>query len=95
MGARSPEERGFAAVVRGFDSGEYQAFVDSMKQQMKGSVVDENGSRILLVVPIFGGRKQFVAVTKTKPLACRVSVTFPAGKDDAARKIADSVKPVK
>jgi hypothetical protein len=94
MGARSPEDRAFSAIVRGFKGDEYQSVVVSMKQT-KGTVVDENGNRILLLVPIYGGKKQYIAITKTNPLACRTSVTFPEGKDAAARKIAESVKPLK
>jgi len=93
-GARSPEDQRFNAIVRGFTSDDYQAVVDAMKQT-KGTVVDENGNRILLEVPVFGGRKQYIAITKTHPLGCRTSVTFADGKEPAARKIAESVKPLK
>lgn len=94
VGARSPDDRRFSAIVRGFGSDEYQTLVDSFKQ-MKATVVDENGNRILLVVPVFGGKKQYVVITKTKPLACRTSVTFGEAQEPAARKIAESVKPLK
>ncbi len=93
-GARAPEDRAFNAIVHGFKSDEYQSAVDSMKGP-KGVVVDENGARILLLVPFYNGKKQYVAITKTSPLACRTSVRFPEGKESAARKIVESVKPVK
>ena len=94
MGARSPEDRSFSAIVRGFKSDEYQSAVDSMKGP-KGAVVDENANRILLLVPFYNGYKQYVAITKSSPLACRTSVRFPESKEPAARKIAESVKPLK
>jgi hypothetical protein len=94
MGARSPEDRAFNAIVRGFTSDEYQSAVDSMKGT-KGTVVDENGNRILLLVPFYNGKKQYVALTKTRPLACRTSVRFSEGQESTARKIAESVKPLK
>jgi hypothetical protein len=61
----------------------------------KGAVVDENGSRILLLVPFYNGQKQYVAITKTSPLGCRASVRFPEGKESTSRKIAESAKPMK
>lgn len=94
MGARSPEDRSFNAIVRGFKSDEYQAAVDSMKGP-KGTVVDENANRILLLVPFYNGKNQYVAITKTRPQACRASVRFSAGKESEARKIVETVKPVK
>jgi hypothetical protein len=93
-GARSPEDRAFNAIVRGFKSDEYQAAVDSMKGT-KGAVVDENGKRILLLVPFYNGKKQYVAITKTSPLACRASARFAEGQEAVARKIVESVKPIK
>ncbi len=93
-GAHSPEDRAFNAIVRGFDGGQYQAAVSSMKGA-KGAVVDENGNRILLLVPFYNGQNQYVAITKTSPLACRASVRFSAGKESAARQIAESLKPLK
>jgi hypothetical protein len=94
MGARSPEDRAFNAIVRAFKGDEYQSVVDSMKGP-KGTVVDENGKRILLLVPFYNGKKEYVAITKTNPVACRTSVRFPEGKESTARKIAESVKPLK
>ncbi len=94
IGARSTEDRRFNAVVRGFESGEYQTVVDGMKQ-MKATVVEENGSHVLMSADFPGGRKQYVEITKSKPLGCRVNITFPPGKEPIARKIADSVKPLK
>jgi len=93
-GARAPEDRAFNAIVRGFKSDEYRSVVDSMKGP-KGAVVDENGSRILLLVPFYNGQKQYVAITKTSPLGCRASVRFPEGKESTSRKIAESAKPMK
>jgi hypothetical protein len=93
-GARSPEDRAFNAIVRGFKGDEYQSVVASMKGA-KGTVVDENGNLILLLVPFYNGQQQYVAITKTSPLACRTSVRFSKGKESTARQIAESVKPLK
>jgi hypothetical protein len=94
MGARSAEDRAFNAIVHGFKSDEYQAVVDSMKGP-KGAVVDENGKRILLLVPFYNGKRQYIAITKTSPWACRTSVRFSEGQEPTARKIAETVKPLK
>jgi len=94
IGARSPGDRRFDAVVRSFDSAEYQTAVDSMKQA-NATVVDQNANHILLVAPALGGRKQYVEITKSHPLGCRVNINFPADQEPIARKIADSVKPLK
>jgi hypothetical protein len=61
----------------------------------KGAVVDENGKRILLLVPFYNGKRQYIAITKTSPWACRTSVRFSEGQEPTARKIAETVKPLK
>ena len=92
-GARSTKDVGFTATVRGIPSSEYQTDVDTMKQR-KGSVVDENESRILLVEPR-GAKRRYVELTKAGPNACRATVTFSIEKVAVARKIVETLKPMK
>jgi len=92
-GAQAPD-RSMSVVIRGFKTSEVPFVVNGLKQ-MRAAVVEDNASRVLLDVPLFGGRKQWVQITKTSPLACRATVTYLAARADAARKIAESVKPLK
>jgi hypothetical protein len=95
MNWHSPSDMHFTLELRGFFASEVASDVD-MYKKMHGTVIEENGSRVLLSVPVAGGRKQIVSILKTEPLACRATVTVadPA-KDAEARKIADSLKTVK
>lgn len=91
--ARSTKDVGFTAKVRGIPSSEFQTDVDTVKQR-KGSVVDENDSRILLVEPL-GAKRMYVELTKAGPNACRATVIFSIDQVAVARKIVDSLKPMK
>jgi hypothetical protein len=88
-------DRALAALVIGFNS-DISSFVMAMKH-MKATVVDENESRVLLQMSHSRtGKKSYIQITKTSPLACRASIAYSSDSEaDAARKIAESVQPVK
>jgi hypothetical protein len=88
-------DRALAALVIGFDS-DVSSYVMAMKH-MKATVVDENESRVLLQMsPSKTGKKGYIQITKMSPLECRASITYSSDSEaDAARKIAESVQPVK
>jgi hypothetical protein len=88
-------DRALGVLVVGFNS-DIPSFVSAMKLG-KATVVDENESRVLLQRSNSRtGKKSYIQITKTSPMACRASITFSEDSEaDAARKIAESVQPVK
>ena len=91
VGAHAPGDMGFNASVRAMPGSSVQGDMKTIKGK-KGAVVDDNSGRTLLAETMIAGKKKYVVFTKDMPWACRATVTFPADKDAAARKIADSVK---
>ena len=80
-------------TIRGFVNAEIDSLVDGMKK-MKAKVVDDSPARVLLQLPLAGGKTQWIQITKTSPLACRASMTYSEDSQAAAaRKIAETVKP--
>jgi hypothetical protein len=89
MGFRAATDIHFSLDLRGLLADEFQSDV-TMYKNMHATVLDDNSTRILLSVPA-GGRKQFIAITKSSPMGCRASVTVPdSSKDALGRKIAES-----
>ena len=94
VGAHAPGDMGFNASVRAMPGSSTPNELKTLKAK-KGSVVDDNSVRVLLAESMTAGKKKYVVITKDMPWACRATVTFPADKDAAARKIADSAKLMK
>jgi hypothetical protein len=96
-GAQAGHDPHFSINLRGVLAAERPAELEALKH-LHATVVVENDDGVLLSVPIPGGtgRKQFVEMTKTSPMGCRATITYPdASSEAAARRIAESVTSVK
>jgi len=92
-GSAHAPDRSMMVMMRGLRREEIPSVVADLKKT-KGNVVDDTSSHVLVQAPLSGAKKQWVQITKTSPFSCRASVSYStAGKADAARKIAESVRP--